>query len=197
MARPKEFERGTALQRAVEVFSQHGYEGTSTEALLHAMGINRQSMYDTFGIKRRLYLEALQRYVADSVSDQIRALRASTPAIRGLEAHLDDVVNRASADPSPSCLGLSAICEFGRSDPEVTRVGERAAKALRSALEHRIAEAKTAGDVSPDVDVTEAAHFITAAIAGIKMAARAGASVRTLRAIARMTLRSLSRARAC
>jgi AcrR family transcriptional regulator len=195
MARPKEFERGTALQRAIGVFSEHGYEGTSTEALLDAMGINRQSMYDTFGDKHRLYLEALRRYVADSVSDQLRALRASTSAIRGLEAHLNDVVNRASADPSPSCLGLSAICEFGRSDPEVTRASETAARTFRSALERRIAEAKTAGDVSKDVDVTEAAHFITAAIAGIKMAARAGASLGTLRAIARMTLRSLSRAR--
>jgi AcrR family transcriptional regulator len=159
------------------------------------MGINRQSMYDTFGDKRQLYLEALERYVADSVSDQLRALRAPTAAIRGLEAHLNDVVNRAIADPSPSCLGLSAICEFGRSDPKITRLTETAARAVRSALERRIAEAKAAGDVSRDVDVTGAAHLITAAIAGIKMAARAGASARTLRAIARMTLRSLSQTR--
>jgi AcrR family transcriptional regulator len=192
MARPKEFERGTALQRAVEVFSQHGYEGTSTEALLHAMGINRQSMYDTFGDKRQLYLEALHRYVTESVSAQLRSLRAPTSAIGGLEAHLNDVVNRAIADASPSCLGLSALCEFGRSDPEVTRLSETAARTLRSALERRIAEAKTAGDVAKDVDVTAAAHFMIAAITGIKMAARAGAPARTLRAIATMTLRSLS-----
>jgi AcrR family transcriptional regulator len=158
------------------------------------MGINRQSMYDTFGDKRQLYLEALQRYVADSVSAQLRSLRAARSAIRGLEAHLNDVVNRAIADPSPSCLGLSAICEFGRSDPEVTRASETAARTLRSALERRIAEAKTAGDVAKDVDVAEAAHFIMAAITGIKVAARAGATVRTLRAIAAMTLRSLSQA---
>jgi AcrR family transcriptional regulator len=155
------------------------------------MGINRQSMYDTFGDKRRLYLEALQRYVADSVSTQLRALRASSSAIGGLEAHLNDFVNRTIADTSPSCLGLSAICEFGRSDPAVTRLSETAARTLRSAVERRIADAKTAGDVAKDVDVTEAAHFIAAAIAGIKMAARAGASVRTLRGIVRMTLRSL------
>jgi AcrR family transcriptional regulator len=195
MARPKEFERGTALQRAIEVFSQHGYDGTSTEALLDAMGINRQSMYDTFGDKRQLYLESLQRYVADSVRDQLRALNAPTSALDGLRTHLDDVVARAVADSSPSCLGLSALCEFGRSDPEITKVTDAAARALRSALERRLVEAKTAGDVSRNVDVTEAAHFITATIAGIKLAARAGASLRTLRGIARLALRSLSSAR--
>ena len=195
MARPKEFERETALQRAIAVFSQHGYEGTSTEALLRAMGINRQSMYDTYGDKRQLYLEALQRYVASSVSDQLRALNAPPAAIRGLAAHLDDVVDRALVEARPSCLGLGAICEFGRSDPHVTKLTDAAARNLIAALERRIAEAKSAGDVSKEVDVTEAAQFIAATITGIKMAARAGASARTLRGIARMALRSLSGAR--
>jgi AcrR family transcriptional regulator len=41
-----------ALKAAIRVFSDHGYKGTSTDALLEAMGISRQSMYDTFGDKR-------------------------------------------------------------------------------------------------------------------------------------------------
>ena len=76
MARPKEFERGTALESAIAIFCDRGYEGTSTEALLGEMGISRQSLYDTFGDKRRLYLEALQRYVEDRVAGQIAALNA-------------------------------------------------------------------------------------------------------------------------
>ena len=67
MARHKEFDLDTALTAAIHVFSQHGYEGTSTDDLLMAMKISRQSMYDTFGDKRRLYLEALERYNANSV----------------------------------------------------------------------------------------------------------------------------------
>jgi AcrR family transcriptional regulator len=195
MARPKEFERDTALQGAIGVFAEHGYEGTSTDLLMRAMGINRQSMYDTFGDKWRLYLEALQRYVADSVSDQLRALNAASSAIKGLEAHLHGAVDRAIADPSPSCLGLSAICEFGRSHPEVTMLTDTAGRTVLSALERRISEAKANGDVPKDVDVTVAANFIAATVAGIKMAARAGAQPQMLRGIARMALRSLHQAR--
>jgi AcrR family transcriptional regulator len=191
MARPKEFERETALQEAIKVFSEHGYEGTSTEALLEIMGINRQSMYDTFGDKWRLYLEALQRYTADSVSDQLRVLNAAPSAIKGLEAHLNYAVDRAIADPSPRCLGVSAICEFGRSNPEVKMLTETAGRTVLSALERRIADAKRDGAVPKEVVVTEAASFIHATLAGIKVAARAGATPASLRGIARMALRSL------
>jgi AcrR family transcriptional regulator len=52
MARHKEFDRDLALGAAINVFSEHGYEGTSTDQLLTAMKISRQSMYDTFGDKR-------------------------------------------------------------------------------------------------------------------------------------------------
>ena len=191
MARPKEFDRDTALQGAVGVFCDHGYEGTSTEALLRAMGISRQSMYDTFGDKRQLYLEALQRYIADSVSDQIRALNTASSPLKGLEAALHALASKAVAETAPGCLGIGAICEFGRSDKEVATLSDTASRTLLSALERRIVEGKAAGEIGADVDTRAAAQFVTATLTGIKVAARGGASHATLRNIARMAIRSL------
>ncbi|OWJ59872.1 TetR/AcrR family transcriptional regulator, partial [Inquilinus limosus] len=48
MARPKEFDSEKALDAAIEVFREHGFDGTSTDMLVRAMGIGRQSLYDTF-----------------------------------------------------------------------------------------------------------------------------------------------------
>src|SRR2546423_4201723 len=62
MARHKEFDRDEALQKAMEVFWSHGYEAASIQELVKQMGINRQSLYDTFGDKHALYLAALDRY---------------------------------------------------------------------------------------------------------------------------------------
>jgi TetR/AcrR family transcriptional repressor of nem operon len=191
MARPKEFENETALEKAIEVFSSKGYEGTSTDELLQVMGISRQSMYNTFGDKRRLYLEALQRYTARSVSDQIRVLSSPVSAIKGVEALMDYAVSQSAADPEPKCMGISAICEFGRSDPDVTMITEMAGKTLMSAFERRIAEAKAAGNVGKGVTPQIAAQFLNATLAGLKIAARAGAPEETLRGIARMALRGL------
>jgi AcrR family transcriptional regulator len=191
MARPKEFEDEAALEQAIEVFSAHGYEGTSTDELLLVMGISRQSMYNTFGDKKRLYLEALRRYIASSVSEQIRALRAHASPLKGIEALVDFAVSRAVADPDPKCLGISAICEFGRSDSEVTIITEVASKTLLSALERRIAEAKAEGEIGKGVSPQTAAQFLSAMLAGIKIAARAGAIEGNLRGIARIALRGI------
>lgn len=191
MARPKEFETEIALAKAIELFAGHGYEGTSTDELLQVMGISRQSMYDTFGDKRRLYLEALQRYTAESVSSQIRELSSTSSAMKGIEAVMSFAVSQALADPEPKCLGLSAICEFGRSDPEVSMITDMAGRTLLSAFERRISEAKAAGEIGKDVNPSAAAQFIIATVSGIKMAARAGATAESLRGIARIALRGL------
>jgi AcrR family transcriptional regulator len=191
MARPKEFDRDTALLGAIGVFSEHGYDGTATEALVQAMGIGRQSLYDTFGDKWRLYLEAVQRYTADSISDQLRLLNAARSPMDGLRAHINGAVDKVIADPSPRCLGISATCEFGRTNPELNMLSETANRTLRFAIERRIDEAKSNGEAADEVDAREAAGFIIATLVGIKVSARAGASPESLRGIARMALRSL------
>src|ERR1700756_1690606 len=62
MARPKEFDPERALAKAMNLFWRLGYENTSLEALMKEMGIAKQSLYDTFGDKRSLYLKALAYY---------------------------------------------------------------------------------------------------------------------------------------
>src|SRR5436305_13985260 len=62
MARQKEFDRDEVLHKAMEVFWTRGYEGASMQDLVKRMGINRQSIYDTFGDKHSLFLQSLDRY---------------------------------------------------------------------------------------------------------------------------------------
>jgi len=191
MARPKEFDRDTALQKAVAIFCDHGYDGTSTDELLRGMRISRQSLYDTFGDKRQLYLEALQQYVADSVGDHIRALNSSPSVLKGVEAVLQAFISNIAKSTAPGCLGIGATCEFGVSDREVTALIATGDKTLQGALERRIGEGKAAGEISADIDARAATQFIKATLTGIKVAARGGAPTDTLRGIAQLAIRSL------
>jgi AcrR family transcriptional regulator len=191
MARPKEFERDTALDNAIAIFCDHGFEGTSTEALLDGMGISRQSLYDTFGDKRRLYLEALQRYVEDSVANQVAALNGRASPLAGVEAVLLAMASKAAVAGAPGCMGIGAICEFGQSDAEVSALVGKSGRRLLAALERRLAAAKTRGELRKDVDPRAAAQFLKVTITGMKVAARGGATSDTLCDIARMALRSL------
>ena len=63
MPRPREFDRDEVLDRAVEVFWMRGYDRTSVQDLVNSMGIQRGSLYATFGDKHHLFLEALDRYI--------------------------------------------------------------------------------------------------------------------------------------
>src|SRR5258708_32178402 len=174
MARPKEFESETALNGAIEVFSEHGFEGTSTDELLRVMGISRQSMYDTFGDKRQLYLTSLQHYTARSISNQIRELSSAQSAVKGLEAVLDLAVSQAIADKVPKCLGISGICEFGRSEPDITMIFDMASKMLLSAFERRISEAKSGGEMDNEENAQVAASVRMDMFTGIEVRARRG-----------------------
>ena len=188
MARTKEFDRDATLQRAIDLFSQHGFEGTSTQALLEAMGISRQSLYDTYGDKWRLYLESLQRYVGDSVGGHLLALEGAGGGLAAVESFLVRAVDQASAAAAPACLGVGAVCEFGRASPDVVALTERSARLLAAALRRRLREGLPKAS---DAELDESTDFLMATLTGIKVAARAGLPRDKLLGIARRALRGL------
>ena len=77
MARPREFDADTTLDGAIGVFREHGFEGASAEMLVKAMGIGRQSLYDTFGDKWQLYRSAVRRYGMAECSAHFRRFAAA------------------------------------------------------------------------------------------------------------------------
>src|SRR5258708_33130175 len=116
MARPKDFDRDIALERAMSVFWSKGYAATSTDDLLQAMKIGRQSLYDTFGDKRRLYVEALERYQQESVAGHINRLRTTTSPLPGVEALIVGLIVSRRAARENGWLGGGSIQECGHSD---------------------------------------------------------------------------------
>lgn len=187
MTRPREFDIGTALDAAIGVFRERGFEGASTGDLTRAMQIGRQSLYDTFGDKWQLYQAALGRYADQDGEAHAAALSTGPRAVDGLEILLARV--RASA--ALPCLGVGAICEFGRRAPELNAISDAAGRRLQAALRARLREAQAEADVAGDVDAGEAAGFLAANIHAIRIAARGGAGAVQLQALAELALRAL------
>jgi AcrR family transcriptional regulator len=191
MARPREFDRDEALNAAIGVFWRQGYEATSMDDLLRAMKISRQSLYDTFGDKHRLYLEALARYNDESVGSILACLDSDSSPLAGLRKMLL-VFSDLSEEQRPlGCMGINAIAEFGQSEPDVLAVGEVSGRRLETALRGIISQAKAKGEISAATDETAAAQFIGASLAGLKISAKAGLDRAALRNIVEMTVRGL------
>ena len=73
MGRNKTYDRETIARKAMALFWLHGYHGTSTQALVDSMGVNRFSLYAEFGNKQALYEAALNLYAQDLVGTKFRA----------------------------------------------------------------------------------------------------------------------------
>jgi len=113
MARPREFDRDEALTRATRVFWAKGYASTSTEDLLAAMNIGRQSLYNAFGDKRKLYLEALERYQRETSASHLERLNSGASPLGGIEALLLGVISEDDSVRALGCMGVRAVCEWG------------------------------------------------------------------------------------
>jgi AcrR family transcriptional regulator len=190
VARQKEFDRVDTLNKALEVFWQKGYAATSTSDLLEAMQIGRQSLYDTFGDKRTLYLEALARYNEDSVTELLRHLKGDTP-LAAIDNMLQAFASRPKRDNAKGCMGVNAISEFGTSDEEVNALRDASGKRLHRAVEAQLREAASSGEIPADTDINQATAFVAATLSGMKISAKAGASIATLRAIASFAVQGL------
>jgi AcrR family transcriptional regulator len=184
MARPKEFDQKKALRKAIRLFSQQGFAATSTDELMRVMDVGRQSMYDTFGDKRALFLKALEMYVTESVRSINVQLESPGSALSAVQNALAIFAERNDLSSAEGCMGLNAISEFGQRDADVTRITRKAAGVQRQTLMRVLARAKKQGELSPDADLDGMADFFESTLAGIRMAAKAGKSRQALRNIA-------------
>ena len=88
MARTKAFDEDVVLDRAVELFWDQGYEATSISDLEEHLGVGRQSLYNTFGDKRELFVQALQRYASQNRDKLVAALGEPDAGWKALNGHL-------------------------------------------------------------------------------------------------------------
>jgi TetR/AcrR family transcriptional repressor of nem operon len=158
--RPQEFNNEAALEKAMELFWCQGYEATGLRELLSHMGIARQSMYNTFGDKRALFLKALAHYektVARRLLDRLDAPGSPLENIR-------QVVSAWSCMEAPKsqrgCFLVNTIAEFGSQDPELAEILRQHMDYSVEAFVRAILRAQDIGEVSPDIDSRSMARVL-------------------------------------
>jgi TetR/AcrR family transcriptional repressor of nem operon len=191
MARPREFDRDHALKQAMAVFWEQGYEATSTEDLLRAMGIGRQSLYDTFGDKHRLYLEALQLYETSSGTELFKRIYEASSPFVAIGDYILSIAEGTPRDLSRGCFSVNATTERAQSDADVGAKIRASSARCEAAFERILGEAKRRGEVDPSVDERVAARFLLSTIRGLRVSAKAGVPPEDLRGIALLALSSL------
>src|SRR5689334_535406 len=108
--RPKGFDRSVALEQAMRLFWEHGFEGTTFDQLIEAMSISPSSFYNAFGSKERLYEEAISLYLARSSEWFMAALAAGTRARAAFHGLLSAAARQFTAPGRPAGCMVSLAC---------------------------------------------------------------------------------------
>ena len=177
--------------KAMDVFWQQGYEATSTDDLIRAIGIGRQSMYDTFGDKRQLYLEALRLYEANTGAALFKRLYEAPSPFAAVCDYILSIADATAADCARGCFFVNATTELAPSDADVAAVIRTSSIKCEAAFERILREAKGRGEVDRSLDERVAARFLLSTIRGLRVSAKANVEPEDLRAIASLALSGL------
>jgi AcrR family transcriptional regulator len=182
--RPRGFDRTEALRRAMEVFWEHGYDGTSIGELTAAMGIRPPSLYAAFGSKEALFREAVALYEEQEGEPTLRAMCDARTAASGVEALLRaDVLAYTDPDKPTGCMIVLAATTYTPSTAGIRDFLAEQRRTATAAVRDRLARGQADGDVPPGADIDALAAYVSAVQFGMSLQARDGASREELSAV--------------
>ena len=191
MGRPREFDAGSALDQAMEVFWRHGYEGATIAQLTDAMGINPPSLYAAFGNKEGLLKAALDRYTAKRAAWMDEVLSASTA--RDVAERMLMGIADTQTDPAnpPGCLLVQGglACGTGSENVPFELAARRAL--TEDQIRERFIRAKSEGDLEETADPVALARYLSAVSVGMGVMASSGADREALRQVAAVSVEAI------
>jgi TetR/AcrR family transcriptional repressor of nem operon len=188
MAGVKRFDKDEVLDRAMRLFWERGYEATSIDDLLKATGINRGSLYGTFGDKRRLFLAAVDRYMEKVGLPLFKELAHGNPR-DAMRRMFKSIIRRNSDGKSPAgCLITNSAVECRRLGGAINVRIERELKLQESAILETLRRASVMNLLGPKHDLRALARFFLGVAQGLNVVSQAGGRPTMLRSMAKVAM---------
>lgn len=174
MGRSKDFNEQEVLQKAMCLFWEKGYNGTSMQDLVDGLGISRSSLYDTFGDKHQLYLKALESYQQNYSAHLCGFVQSNLPAQAAIKQLLEMMVNELLADEQrKGCFVVNAGVELAGQDQQVTRLVTATEKHLEAAFNEIIVKGQQNGEIAKSLNAPSLARFFNNTIKGLQVSVKA------------------------
>lgn len=189
--RPLSFDRELALERAMLVFWRYGYEATSLNDLTSAMGITPPSLYTAFGDKERLFLEAVEYYLAKKPCFFESIVAEPLTAKESIRSYLE-VIAISQSDPNqpPGCMVVTSATNCTAASAHVQEVLADYRGQMEASIKQRLDRGVSEGDLAADTDTAALASFFVTVIHGMSTQARDKAGREKLLAIGAQAMRA-------
>lgn len=173
MARTKDFDENEVLKKAVCLFWDKGYNGTSMQELVDGLGISRSSLYDTFGDKHQLYLKALEVYRQDYGSQLCALTGEASSAKEAINQLLQLVIdNLLNDEQRKGCFMVNAGIEMASHDGEVNKLICDTENQLEQAFLKVLRQGQEKGEIAKEKDAAALARFLNNTVKGMQVSVK-------------------------
>jgi len=156
----------------MRLFWLYGYQGVGLADLLSHMGISRQSLYDTFGNKRALFIRVIEHYRATQLTQALALLERDGSPLANVRAVLHFFEQLASDPSGRGCLVANALVELGPHDPEVAALLEETLELLQKGLQRALREARRCGELPARKSPAAISRALTNSLVGMAVMGR-------------------------
>jgi TetR/AcrR family transcriptional repressor of nem operon len=172
MGQTKQFDPAERLDLAVDAFWQNGFDGSAMPALCRAMGLFPGSLYGTYGDKRQLFLQAVERYMATVSADAIETLGQDSSGLTALRRYFAQLIDGiVEGKRRWGCLVTNTIVELAQREPAIATMVDLHLARLETALAGAIARARQAGEIPVDTSLDDAG-FLVCMVQGLNVLAK-------------------------
>lgn len=176
----------------MEVFWRLGYEATSLQDLLHAMGLSKSSFYQAFGSKHELFQRCLALFRERQVKRMTSALRRAPTGLAFLRGVLRSTAEEAhTAAARKGCLIMNTATEFSGRDPVVSELVADGARAFAGVFRAAVIRAQEEGDIARNQNADTLAHYVVTTVSGLRTLVKAGLSPQAITEVAEVALGAL------
>jgi TetR/AcrR family transcriptional repressor of nem operon len=191
IGRPTEFDRQEALEKSMDLFWRNGYAATSLAELIEEMGIGRQSLYNTFGDKHSLFIEAAKHYINSNGQHILNVLQADGSPVGNIRKMLEQVIEFLVSGECRGCLVTNSIVELAPHDEEVHKIVLLMVKRVEKTLQATLDRAVEAGEISVQTDTRAMARFFNSTVHGLVVLGKSSASRSVLKDVVKVAMTTL------
>ena len=193
MVRTRTFNPSTALSAAVDLFASKGYADTSMEDIVRATGVSRYGLYGTFGNKRELFEQALERFAEGMGKQSFLRLLEPDASLAHIRKIFDErVADMCCAEEHKGCMFIHTAMQLAPEDEELQGVLKKFMKRMSKAFAIGLESAKVRNEVRADLDSAATGELLTSTMFGLAVLGRTGFGQDALNSIVDNTLASLT-----
>ncbi len=181
----QQFDHDRTVDRAMEAFWARGYEAVSMQQLVDCMGINRASIYATYGNKRSLFIQALRSYDKSYRDAWLKTQARKRTARRAIISVFDEIIEATiEGGNRRGCFLVNTALELSPHDEEISSIVAQGLRETEGFFREMIDRGQVSGEIRKDLDADQAAQALLGLLTGLRVLSRSRPERPLLRALA-------------